>query len=191
MNGREVKVYTLPTIYDSSTNKAVSDSTVIAQYLDEAYPSTPPMFPKGSKAAIALFEEKFMSQIMHIFPLAIERVPDLLNEESRGFWLESRESRFGKPFDRFVASGKEDGDKWPILGDSLDKLSGIYDHRVEGSVWYLGETFTFADIISVAFVSWIKLIFGEESREWKIVAQSGHGRWAKQVEAAQKWLVVQ
>ncbi|GAW07249.1 AChain Crystal Structure Of Glutathione Transferase Gstfua3 From Phanerochaete Chrysosporium [Lentinula edodes] len=42
--------YTLPVIYDPSTDKTISDSFAIALYLDTAYPDTPKLFPPGTQA---------------------------------------------------------------------------------------------------------------------------------------------
>ncbi|PSR72266.1 hypothetical protein PHLCEN_2v11858 [Hermanssonia centrifuga] len=47
--------YTLPVIYDPSTNSVISDSVDIAKYLDETYPDTPKLLPAGTEAFQAMF----------------------------------------------------------------------------------------------------------------------------------------
>ncbi|TFK31299.1 hypothetical protein BDQ12DRAFT_729683 [Crucibulum laeve] len=47
--------YTLPAIYDASTNTGISDSLVIAAYLDKTYPDKPTLLPAGTEALHAAF----------------------------------------------------------------------------------------------------------------------------------------
>lgn len=42
--------YTLPTIYDPRTKRAIMDSAKIAKYLDDEYPDTPAVLPKEVRA---------------------------------------------------------------------------------------------------------------------------------------------
>lgn len=42
--------YTLPTIYDPRTKRAIMDSMEIAKYLDDEYPETPAVLPKEVRA---------------------------------------------------------------------------------------------------------------------------------------------
>lgn len=47
--------YTLPIIYDPSTDRVVADSLEIAKYLDEQYPETPNVIPPGTDALQAMW----------------------------------------------------------------------------------------------------------------------------------------
>ena len=49
--------YALPVIQDPSTQRIISDSWAIVKYLDEAYPDTPTLLPKGTLAFPRFFRE--------------------------------------------------------------------------------------------------------------------------------------
>ncbi|KAI3619994.1 hypothetical protein WG66_009810 [Moniliophthora roreri] len=49
--------YTVPFLYDSTKGRAVADSFLIAQYLDEAYPETPVVIPTGTRILQSIASE--------------------------------------------------------------------------------------------------------------------------------------
>jgi len=77
--------YTLPVIVDPSRPSpsggptVVSESFLIAEYLDEAYPDTRPLFPAGTKALQKLFTDSFTTTMFTplrpiLFRLMIEHI---------------------------------------------------------------------------------------------------------------------
>jgi hypothetical protein len=54
--------YTLPTIYDPNTDRVVTDSVAIAQYLDKQYPEHP-LFPNGTADVQVAFAGTALSLI--------------------------------------------------------------------------------------------------------------------------------
>ena len=46
------ETYRTPTIIDDSTGKGVTESMIIAEYLDETYPDKPLLFPPGTAASM-------------------------------------------------------------------------------------------------------------------------------------------
>jgi len=82
--------YTLPAIEDPNRldkdgkPTVVADSFAIATYLDEKYPNTKPLIPKGTEVLQAVFEEYFVKNIL--FPGGAIFLPlffEVLTEESR------------------------------------------------------------------------------------------------------------
>jgi len=51
--------YTIPAIHDPSTGVYISDSVLIAEYLDKTYPYTPQVFPHHTHALHAAFTAAF------------------------------------------------------------------------------------------------------------------------------------
>jgi len=77
--------YTLPVIYDPSTKLVISDSIVIAKYLEKQYPDTTKLFPDGSNGLIAAFLDAFQTTVsFNIFRLIVLGTHNVLNEASQG-----------------------------------------------------------------------------------------------------------
>jgi len=83
-------LYTVPVIVDHSRRSpsggpiVVSESFLIAEYLDEAYPSPGPLFPEGTKALQTLFCDHFrIVAVRPAAPMLLLGVNGYLNEASR------------------------------------------------------------------------------------------------------------
>jgi glutathione S-transferase len=82
--------YSLPTIVDPSRRTSsggptvVSESFLIAEYLDEAYPTPDPLFPEGTKALQKQFYDHFFTTAMRpIMPILLTEMFGHLNDGSQ------------------------------------------------------------------------------------------------------------
>ncbi|TFL02959.1 hypothetical protein BDV98DRAFT_603309 [Pterulicium gracile] len=101
--------YCLPIIVDdqTGTTAAVSDSWDIAVYLDEAYPDAPRLFPKGTRALQASFEQLWMETFAQgAAPLLIPRMPALLSPPSAEHFIRAVSTRFAKEIGKFEPQGE-------------------------------------------------------------------------------------
>ena len=87
--------YTLPAIYDPATGAAIADSFAIAEYLEDAYPETPSVFPKESAALQKAFEPTLVQNICPAWPFVIPAVAVKLNPRSEEH-LRLREMSYGE-----------------------------------------------------------------------------------------------
>jgi glutathione S-transferase len=122
----------------------------------------------------------------------------ILNPASSGYFRSTREAMFGSQLENLLpAQGVKDEATWGAFLRGLEKLAAIYarndssaSHFSSGSgaVWLFGDRFTFGDTIVVGFLQWMKLVLGETSEEWKAIEGSAGGHWARQLQAADKWI---
>ncbi|KAF8824223.1 hypothetical protein HHX47_DHR8000375 [Lentinula edodes] len=128
--------YTLPVIYDPSTNKTISDSFAIALYLDTAYPDTPKLFPPGTQA----IQEAFMQ------PAVFWKLPEGRSQE---YFRRTREALYNVTIEEWTPRGDEKVKEWKRVERTLGVLAGHY--RVAK------EEFGILD----AFLSGVKPTFGD------------------------------
>lgn len=178
--------YTLPAIHDSSTGKVITDSAKIAEYLDATYPDKPLLFPPGSRAAVVILEYVFMQTIVKLLPITLPESNNHLNAPSEAYFRSTREKSFGKKLEEFAPPGPTRDAIWKEGKEGLERLAGFYDLNGEDKRFFMADTFTFADAVVIAFLLWIKIIFGADSDEWKAVASWSGGRWGKLIESTKE-----
>lgn len=182
--------YTLPAIHDSSTGKTITDSMAIALYLEDTYPDTPRLFPKGSRAAIQLFNSHFSSSVASLLLVMLPPTCLLLNPPSAEYFRRTREQSYGKKLEEFAPPGPERDAAWAKVQEGFDALAKLYEKNGNEQPYFFGETFTYADAIIAGFLIWMKVILGAESQEWKTVASWNGGRWSNLLKLREKDLVV-
>ncbi|KAA1475656.1 hypothetical protein DENSPDRAFT_860901 [Dentipellis sp. KUC8613] len=170
--------YTLPIIQDMRTGKVVSDSTYIALYLEDTYPSpSMQLFPKGTRALQAAFAETFVATAgMPLWiPVAFETTAKL-NDPSREYYLRQKALVAGKELKDFAPEGPVREKEWAI---ALAGLATINDWlAAEEGPFLMGKTLSYGDVVVAAYLTWYAAIMGEESREWKDLMAANDGRWA-------------
>ena len=170
--------YTVPTIVDDG--KIVTDSAVIAQYLDEKYPETPKLFPPGTAAAIFTFERYWDDVVFSELKLLMPyRIWSILNPESQPSVRIAREKNFGCKLEEICPAEKR-AEQLEKLRVALSKVAAIWDKNGAGKPFYFGDTFTFADCIAGGYLLWAKRVLLKE--EWDVIATFDGGRWARLVE---------
>ena len=94
----------VPVLVDG--DMVVHDSTVIAEYLDAAYPNAPSLF-HGDGAA-RRFAIAWTTTVLHpaVVRLIVSDIPAVLGETARGYFIASREKRFGMSLAQ-VTAGRE------------------------------------------------------------------------------------
>jgi len=94
----------VPVLLDG--DKAVVDSFVIANYLEDTYPDRPSLFGGEGGRAAARFLNSFgdMIVIAGIFPMVVADISQRLDGDDYAYFRKSREARFGgKPLEDVAA----------------------------------------------------------------------------------------
>jgi glutathione S-transferase len=170
-------LYTLPVIHDPSTNTTLSESILIAEYLDKTYPDTPPLLPAGTRALQHAFADAYPSSRIPLMPFALPAAHGILNPVSQKYFRADREKTFGKTLETMTPSGAAREGPWGEVKIGFNKADG-WLQRSNGP-WFLGETLSFADFVVGSRLMWIRQIFGEDSPEWNEIKTWNEGRWAK------------
>ncbi|KAA1475690.1 hypothetical protein DENSPDRAFT_842503 [Dentipellis sp. KUC8613] len=180
-------LYTLPALQDPNTGAAIADSFEIAAYLDATYPDTTPLFPGGTKAFQAMFLQTFEQNVMvpMVQLVAAPTVKQLL-PRSQVYWRGSIERGFGKPIEEMAPAGPVRDALWKSVVYYMDTTSKWASGN-SGGVFMMGDKVSFADIVIVVELQWLKIMEGAESKEWKEIMQANDGRWARLWEAFAQW----
>ncbi|KAF4604174.1 hypothetical protein EYR40_001357 [Pleurotus pulmonarius] len=182
---KEAPLYTLPVIQDTSTGAVISDGPLIVEYLDKQYPDTLTLFPPGTIALQAGFTAAHGSAISPVRQFVIPKVNSRLNPRSEEYFRRTRERAFGKKMEDITPVGEARVVEWAKYRDGLGKVDSWF--KKSTGRFLMGESITFADVSVVSSLTWLKVIFGEDSPEWKDIASWHDGRWAGLVYAFEKY----
>ncbi|KAK1215228.1 hypothetical protein PQX77_022179 [Marasmius sp. AFHP31] len=164
-----VPKFTIPVIHDTKTGEWISDSSEIAEYLDRTYPDTPRVVPDGSKILQRIFQVDAMARIIEVINNVIRpELPKFLPKEV---------------VDKFSAGGPGTGsapektkEAFNTTREAFDRLNASLDGGKPFRGFLMGgNTPTLADMTLVGFVYSLRVIYGEESEEWRDVKSWANG----------------
>lgn len=170
-------LYTLPTIYDPTTDKAVTDSLQIALYLDKTYPDTPRVVPEGTETLQAAFQASWDKiAATAAVPLVLGGIYRRMSPVSSESFRAKTEGAFGCKIEDFDSVERRKGMFGP-LKDSLDIIRGWYELNGNGGA-VMGGTISFADI---GIGAWFRAIESLENDVYPQITAWDDGFWAKKV----------
>ncbi|KAI5890799.1 uncharacterized protein SCHCODRAFT_02669915 [Schizophyllum commune H4-8] len=176
--------YTVPAIFDSLTNRYVSDAHQIARYLDETYADRPMLFPHGTAGLQHAFVGQFISRVVFAsIPIALKGCYAVMSERTQTYFRETREEIFGKKLEEIWAEAAvEKG--WVDVKEGLDWLETIVKENGNDKLFLLGDTPTEADLAIAAMFQWINKA---STPVWNQLKVLNGGRWARLVDALSRY----
>ncbi|KAF7291696.1 GST N-terminal domain-containing protein [Mycena chlorophos] len=175
--------YCLPVIHDPNTDTTISDSPIIAAYLDKTYPDPErALFPPNTHTLQKAFRSAYDEITGPMAPFVIPRIADILRAPSEVYFVETRSKSFGKPLREVFPTGEEYTEKWEKTKNAFGKIDAWYCAEESGGPFVMGKKPTFADFVIGGEMQWTRVAFGEDSKEWKEWASWHGGRWAKLIE---------
>ncbi|KAH9480881.1 Glutathione S-transferase-like protein ustS [Psilocybe cubensis] len=182
-------LYTLPAIYDPSTGVYVADSFPIAQYLDKTYPDTPPIFPRNTVGLHRAFTLSFAQHIEPLWDFIIPYTCFMLNPRSSEYFRRTREASFGKTMEELIPKGDGAVGNWDVLREGFSKIAYVYSFTDDMGPFLMGDEITWGDLLLCSFLSWMKIVWGEDDQKWKDVMKWDGGRWERLFNDLQKYAV--
>ncbi|KAE9390304.1 hypothetical protein BT96DRAFT_865645 [Gymnopus androsaceus JB14] len=182
--------YTIPAIYDDSTGTAIADSALIAEYLDETYPSTPRLIPPGTHALQGAFRELFYSKLMPLVArLVVVNVPSMLpTPRSIEYFNKRRSEDLGvSTLEALRVPPEEKDGEWDKVKDVFGIVNALMK---DGDTWVMGDTPSFADFVLASWGATVRSMYGKESAEWKRIMSWDEGRWERLMMAVEKYSAV-
>ncbi|KAF5332387.1 hypothetical protein D9758_001005 [Tetrapyrgos nigripes] len=168
--------YTVPFIHDSTTNKVVSNSFDIVDYLDSTYPDTIKMIPEETRLLQSVFADSVVTLQRYIFPVVantmVNRTPSLLTPRS----LEAMRSR-GSVLELTDEQKKE---AWAKLKDGMGDFAKLMNN--EGP-FVMGKKVCMADAALFGTFAALRWLWDETTNEWKDMMSWHGGRWSRLMEA--------
>jgi len=181
--------YTLPVIYDPSTDTVVSDSIEIARYLDATYPNTPRLIPEGTAAFHYAFTEAFEATLPPFLTYALPASLPALNAASQDYFRQTREKLFGgRRLEDVTPTGEEHVVMWKKLEDAFGQIDGWIHKNGTNSKYFMGETICYADISVAGYLRWGRLVLGKD--KWEGILTWHGGRWANLMKEMEKYDIV-
>ncbi|KIJ65619.1 hypothetical protein HYDPIDRAFT_110749 [Hydnomerulius pinastri MD-312] len=181
--------YTLPIINDPNTKKVVSDSFIIAEYLDATYPGGNTLFPAGTKSLIEAFEAGVVGGLGGVLLLQLALSCYILNPSSEKYFRATREAKFGLKIEEFSPEGsKREAD----LAKGKEGLAAVDGWLAKngGGKYVMGNTVSYADGILGGWLTWIKITSGADSALWKDFATWHGGRWGSYVSGLESYAAI-
>jgi glutathione S-transferase len=132
-------------------NTVLSESWDIAEYLDRAFPGTPPLFGSpGELATVRLTDTWFTAEVLRkMFRVYLKDVHDAARPQDRAYFRESREKNMkGKTLETFTA------DRATYLPAIRTSLAPLRTH-LRSFPFLGGSTPNFADYIALGGFYWV------------------------------------
>ena len=170
--------YTLPAIHDPSTGTYLADSLLIAEYLEETYPDTPSIFPVGTRSLQHAFQTSFEQSLATTLPFILPSIlPKLGTQRSEEYFRRTKELVFGQSLEEMAPVGAERAAQWAKFRDDMSKVDECLAKTDNEGPFVMGNTISWADFVISSFLLFFKIVWGEDSEEWKDIALWNEGRW--------------
>ncbi|OBZ68779.1 hypothetical protein A0H81_11341 [Grifola frondosa] len=177
--------YTLPAYTTRTRRPAVSESALIARYLDKTYPDTPTLIPTATDALHAAFQTALSTTFTStLMPITLPATNQQLNPVSEEYFRRTREAKFGK-LEEWSPPGPVREAHWKAIEAGLHKVTKWLSMDGKEKLFFMGETIS----MQISHC-WLADLDQEGTGEWKNVKRWGGGRWGKFMEAFEKYETV-
>jgi glutathione S-transferase len=141
----------VPVLVDG--DRTVSDSWVIANYLEDAYPDRPSLFGGEGGRATARFVNSWVDTVLlgAIIRVVLKDIYERIHDKDKPYFRESREKRFGKTLEEVVA---ERDRNITALRQALDPVR----LTLAGAPFLGGAQPLYADYIVAGSLQWPRCI---------------------------------
>ncbi|KAI0372258.1 hypothetical protein BV20DRAFT_940572 [Pilatotrama ljubarskyi] len=184
-------LYTLPAIYDPNTKTALAESAAIVRYLDKTYPDTPRLIPAGTDALHAAFNQAFRSVLgedLHYSLVAA--VANSLPPRSEAYFRTTREARFGVKLEELAPPGPKREKHWSGVQHAFHTYAQWLETDGTDKLFFTGDKIAYADVTIAAYLVWLRVILGADSKEWADLRTWDGGRWGRFMDAFEKYETV-
>ncbi|KAF5367757.1 hypothetical protein D9758_009849 [Tetrapyrgos nigripes] len=168
--------YTVPFIHDSTTNKVISNSFDIVEYLDATYPDTIKMIPEETRLLQKVFadmEPTLIGQLHALMGNAFTKHASHLVTPRNMEVMTAR-----GPLS--VLTEQEEKENWDRIKNAL---GGLVKLMKDEDPFVMGKRVSLADAAVFGRLACIRWVWNEETDEWKGIMSWHGGRWSRLFEA--------
>ncbi|KAI0318189.1 hypothetical protein OF83DRAFT_1171318 [Amylostereum chailletii] len=184
-------LWTVPTIYDPSTDKVVSDSAIIAAYLDAQYPSTATLIPTPTAPLQAAFVDKVALQLMMaLVPVNVLDTFAQLTPRTQEWFRGKREKEVGMTLEAFAGDAERREKAIAHVVGLLDDMSKWLEAGGENGPFLTGDKPSHADTAIAGLFTWTERVGGGQNDVWKAIMGAHGGRWERFMKAFGQWETV-
>ncbi|KAF8192175.1 hypothetical protein BJ912DRAFT_278995 [Pholiota molesta] len=179
--------YTLPAIYDPSTNLYISDSSKIAEYLERQYPDTPSAFPHNTMGLTIDFEASLSAKLSALRNFIVPDIYHILNPRSQVFYRPTREESYNMAFEDIAPKGEEGVKKWEEVEAGFAEMAVWYSKNNDKGPFLMGDGVCWADFVVGGRLIWAKKAWGENDTKWSDILSWQGGVWKNLIEALKEY----
>ena len=123
--------------------------------------------------------------------IVVPEVPKKLNEPSARYFRETREYWYQKKLSEVTPPGPVRDQAWEQVRKGLTLVAGFYEKN-NGSnggkpLYFIGNTFTYADIVIGSFLHWPKAILDTQDFDWDDLRSADGGLWGRIADEIDKY----
>ncbi|KAF8192119.1 hypothetical protein BJ912DRAFT_1031383 [Pholiota molesta] len=170
--------YTLPVVHDPSTGVTISDSFVIAEYLDKTYPM-PQIFPHHTQGLQAPFEGAFMERTRVMLPFVVPEICAKLTPVSQAVYIPQREKMLGKTIAEVLPKGEAAVEGWNKYKDGLEEVARWYA-KTDGPFYF----------VVASSIMLHRTLWGNKSQQWQDVTTWHDGRFGDLIKEVDRYSTV-
>ncbi|KAI9058462.1 glutathione transferase FuA class [Trametes sanguinea] len=186
--------HSLPAIYDPNTNTALAESAAIVRYLDQTYPDTPRLIPYETDALHAAFTHAFRPSLVpdlrKMRDIMIPATAVSLSPRSEATFLETHPVPSSPEYEEISRPGPKRDEHFAGFLRGLHTFTQWLEADGSRKLFFLGDRIGYADITIAAFLVWIRIVLGKDSKEWTGIRAADGGRWGKFMEAFEEYETV-
>ncbi|KAH9855212.1 hypothetical protein C2E23DRAFT_857914 [Lenzites betulinus] len=180
--------YSLPTIYDPSTKKAVTDSATIVRYLDKTYPDTPQLVPAETDALHAALDDTLLTMlVLELVPVVVFETGERLAASSQPYFRKTREAMMGGKLEEIAPPGPKREKHWATVQKAFHTVAQWLQAGGVEKRFFLGDRIGYADLCVASYLMWTRVVLGEDSKEWADMVRWDGGRWGRLAEALKEF----
>ncbi|KAJ3510853.1 hypothetical protein NLJ89_g4437 [Agrocybe chaxingu] len=143
--------------------------------------------PRRNGALQAAFDAAFMNNLVELWAFALPAACVRLNPVSEEYFRRTRKAVYGKTMEETVPKGEEAVRARNGFEEGLGKVDAWYQKNGGKGRYLLGEALSWGDIAVAGFLIWSRIIWGEESKEWKDIGSWHGGRWKALLESLKEY----
>jgi glutathione S-transferase len=138
----------------------------------------------------ATFTEALQGNLSVLFKFVAHVIFSSLNPRSQEFFCHKIERAFGKALEEMAPKGEAADAEWAKFRNGLTKVDSWYAKNGGKGPFLLGETVSWGDLVIASYLSSWRILWGEDSQQWKDISSWNNGRWAEIAKALKKYETV-
>jgi glutathione S-transferase len=186
-NERGALKHTVPTIYDPNTRRAITEAFKINLYLEDQYPDTFSLLPKGTRALQAAFSPTFGKLLDTMLGSVVVSIYNEASERDKPHVRTTREAWFGMKLEDIPPQGERLEETVKLWEELLSDIGNWIDAGEPGALYLGGDAPVQADVDVVSVFLFLFRTAPKDHALLKSLENVSGGRWMKYLEAFSKW----
>jgi glutathione S-transferase len=138
----------------------------------------------------ATFTESLRENLSFWYKFVVPKICFALKPRSEEYYRRTREKVFGRAIEDIAPKGEAADAEWEKFKDGLAKVDAWYAKNGGKGPFLMGEMASWGDIVVASYLITLRILWEEDSQQWKDISSWNDGRWARITEALKKYETV-